>query len=270
MAVIDFKFGTLIRAGQYFTNGGKWDAELIDEVRNDRTNADLTITISVSFRKIDPKGDGIGQQLDSDNVPRPIQKWAHGEFEAFKAKLLREARRFWNGVFWLRTPTSVKGLDWPDRNPTHRCNLYCKLQLQEAIPPNIAHYEIDVVRVKDGNQFRSHSRLYSQNDIKSENLIRHSTVKFWTHFHEVGHLLGLGHVNHHDIHRNGLNSLKAYGVTKDQMQDVMGKGSRKHLWHAVPWQEAAATFTDTKKDEWQASFTRLPPVPLSQIHRIHS
>jgi len=33
---------------------------------------------------------------------------------------------------------------------------------------------------EDGENFRSNSRLYSQNDIKSESLIAHPATKFWT------------------------------------------------------------------------------------------
>jgi hypothetical protein len=83
-------------------------------------------------------------------------------------------------------------------------------------------------------------------------MIPHSTAKFFTHFHEVGHLLGLGHVGHGgktNVHSD--NSPKAYGVTMREMQDVMGRGTVAHPRHALPWQEAAATFTNTKKETWK-------------------
>ena len=87
-----------------------------------------------------------------------------------------------------------------------------------------AHYTIAVFRVQDGVNFRSNSVLYSQNDIKSQQMIPHSTVKFWTQFHEVGHLIGLGHVGtggKTNVHND--NSPTGYGGTKQEMQDVMGR-----------------------------------------------
>jgi hypothetical protein len=51
MVAIDFKFGTLIRTGPKLVNGGKWDADLAEWVRNTTTNADLTIYIRIIFSR---------------------------------------------------------------------------------------------------------------------------------------------------------------------------------------------------------------------------
>jgi hypothetical protein len=176
--------------------------------------------------------------------------------------LVAEAQRFWNGVFWLQTPPTYDGLNWPDSNATHRCNLYCRFELEQAIRESDSHYTIAVVRARDGETFRSNSRLYSQLDIRSEQLIPHSTKKFWTHFHEVGHLLGLGHVghNHRNVHHD--NSPTAYGVTLQEMSDVMGKGSARQAWHALPWQQGAESFTNVKAKDWTVRMHHLLPTPL--------
>jgi hypothetical protein len=277
---IDFKYGTLIRTGPKLINGGKWDAELNEWVRNATTNADLLISISIFFQKIDPAGgktDGLHEDADTGDIDpathaaypkKKILAWRKGEFEHFRSRLVREAQRFWSGVFWLKTPATYTGLDWPDVKPaTHRCNLYCKFELTAAASEADGHYTIAVVRVPDSEDFRSHSRLYSQKDIQAEQMIPKSTAKFFTHYHEVGHLLGLGHVgykDHHNLHAD--NSAQAYGVTMQDMQDVMGRGTAVHPWHALPWQEAAATFTNTKTTDWQVFMRqhiyphRLPPV----------
>jgi hypothetical protein len=265
MADVDFKFGSLIRTGPKLVNGGKWNADLAEWVRNTTTNADLTIYIRVHFAKIDPAG-ATGLHGDSDDEAahpskRKIQKWKTGEFERFTKNLVTGAQRYWNGVFWLQTPKSYSGLNYPDQRATHRCNLYCRFELELAPTEADAHYTIAVVRAQDGETFRSHSRLYSQNDIKSERLIPRSTAKFWTHFHEVGHLLGLGHVGtggHTNVH--GDNSASAYGVTQNEMQDVMGKGSARHAWHATPWQQAAEAFTGVKASEWKAFQNHILPL----------
>lgn len=273
MTDINFKYGSLIRTGPKLKNGGKWDATLDEFVRNSHMNADLTIFIRVYFAKINPTAGRAGLYGDTDDQPahpskRKIQRWAPGEFEHYTRQLLASAQRFWNGVFWLKTPSRYNGLDWPDSKPTHHCNIYCRLELEQAYKEGDSHYTIATVRVQDGEQFRSNSRLYSQLDIRSESLIPHSTVKFWTHFHEVGHLLGLGHIGwagHHNLHAN--NNPQAYGVTLQDKTDVMGMGSIRHHWHALPWQEAAADFTGISKNDWGVHTHHILPSPLSQAQR---
>jgi hypothetical protein len=272
---VDFKFGALIRTGPKLVNGGKWDAELIEWHRNATTNADLQINIRVYFQRIDPLGGNKGKYADSDTGRvvnkktgavgplKPIIAWKPHEFDYFVTRTLTGAQRFWSGIFWLNTPRAYHGLDWPDSAPTYRCNVFCKLALSRALSSADAHYTIAVVRVPDSESFRSNSRLYSQKDIESEQMIPGSTRKFFTHFHEVGHLLGLGHVGWHG-HRNlHDNDAKAYGVTLHDMLDVMGRGTAIHEWHATPWREAAATFTSTDKNHWKVSVRRhLPPERL--------
>lgn len=276
MTMINFRHGSLIRGGPKLTNGGKWDAMLDDDVCNAYTNAELTIYIRVHFQQINPARGNTGVYGDADDKPnhpskRPIKAWQPGEFETFKRNLLEQAQRFWSGIFWLKTPSSYKGLDWPESKPTHRCHVFCQVELSEARTPGDAHYTIAVVRIPDDETFRSHSRLYTQRDIEAETLIPHSTTKFWTHYHEVGHLLGLGHIGyhgHHNLHHN--NQARAYGVTLREMQDVMGKGSVRHSWHALPWQEAVAALTDTSKHQWSVHMKHhghhITPTPLGHGH----
>ncbi|HXB25089.1 MAG TPA: hypothetical protein VNV25_10205 [Gemmatimonadaceae bacterium] len=273
MTDLVFKYGSLIRSGPQLVNGGKWDATLEDEVRNGRTNADLTIFIRVFFSKIDPASGKKGLYPDTDDTPanpskRRIQAWGRGEFDRFANNLVAGAQRFWNGVFWLKTPNTYADLDWPDESPTHHCHLYCKFALSRALDVKDSHYTIAAVRVADNETFRSNSRLYSQRDIESENMIPHSTAKFWTHFHEVGHLLGLGHVGHgasRNVH--GDNSAQAYGVTMQEMTDVMGRGSLRHSWHALPWQQAAEEFTGVAAKDWTVHMKHIWPTVLATAGR---
>jgi hypothetical protein len=54
------------------------------------------------------------------------------------------------------------------------------------------------------------------------------------------------------------------------MTDVMGKGSARRAWHALPWQEGAAALTETKKEDWHVFMRHhghhLTPTPLFRRH----
>lgn len=103
--------------------------------------------------------------------------------------------------------------------------------------------------------------LLDSKDLNAEQRIG-ATVKYWTAFHEVGHLLGLEHVNAHGPGVTDPSSTPAYGVTRAQKNDVMGKGSVRTLKHALPWQQAAASLTNTKPEDWRPSMRSIPPEPL--------
>ena len=265
MGTVDFKFGTLIRTGPKLVYGGKWDADLVDWKIDSTTNAYLTIFIRVFFLKIDPVG-MTGTYGDADDTAansskKAIQKWKPGEFERYVRNLTGSAQKFWDGQFWLKTPKTYDGLNYPSKDrATHRANIYCKLDLKAAQQAHDAHYTIAVVRSQDDVAFRSNAVLYSQNDIKSEQMIPHSTVKFWTHFHEVGHLIGLGHVGSGgNTNVPNDNSPTAYGVTAKEMQDVMGRGHARHNWHAAPWQQGAEAFTGVKASDWKVFSHHISP-----------
>jgi hypothetical protein len=280
MTDVKFNYGTLIReVGSKLDYCGKWNATLNESVRNAQTNADMTLFIRVHFKKIDPPQLPAGaKQLlgpmrlrgyysDHDGRPFRIQAWARHEFEHFTRVLLASAQRFWSGVFWLQTPIDYHGLDWPEAKPTHRCNIYCKLRLAQAFSEDNAHYTVALVRIShdQGGYFRSDAALMSSWALRSWNLVfPKSTTKFWTHYHEVGHLIGLGHIGWAG-HRNIFTGEPAaYGVTLHDKRDVMGKGSVRRPWHALAWQEAAAEFTGTKPTDWVVHMKHIKPQDLRQ------
>lgn len=204
--VIKFKYGTLMREERHIAEKmdytAKWAATLDESVRNNYTNANLTILIRIYLAKFswDPApGDlSILEFADSDKNLRKVQPWAPNEFETFAWRLVHSAQRFWTGKFWLETPHNCNGLDWPDAKPTHRCNIYCKFSLARGFSEGDAHYTIPVARLWDGEKsyFRSNALLFSSRDTQKRPIpdLPKSSVKFWAHIHEVGHLIGLGHV----------------------------------------------------------------------------
>jgi hypothetical protein len=243
---IDFKFETMTNRGNAFGEG-KWDADLDQSVRDGQSNADLAIIIRVYFNKIEREG----------------VIWEDDQFQKFKRLVLASAQRFWDKSFFLKTPSKFNGLNWPDEKPTHRCNVNCRLKLIETVHPVDAHCSIATYRVADIEpDFAETSHHLSSRVMDGIRAIPGSKMVQLTHVHEVGHWLGLGHVNARDITAPGANDIRAYGVKLSEMEDVMGRGMVRHKWHAEPWQQAAATITGTKKTDWGVSMAPIPPVLL--------
>lgn len=256
MGTVNFEYGTLIHGQQ--NNMGTFDADINADVRNRTTNADLTLFIRINFQQINPTA-GSNTYNDWDGTAVPIRAWRPHEWTNWKGRFLSGCRSKWHGKFWLQTPTTYNSLNWPQQNPTHRCNLYCRFEISEQANQNGAHAVIPVVRVNGNHNFRSHMLLYSNRDLRAESLTRGS--QFFTHLHEIGHLIGLDHPG------TGLPGCTTGGETAcyasaDGNQGVMGLGSRIYARHAQPWKRAAALLTGTREADWTVSLRRVYPRPI--------
>lgn len=89
------------------------------------------------------------------------------------------------------------------------------------------------------------------------------------HVHEVGHLLGLDHVDvgkPHCSSSGDTNAAACYGVADDDMKAVMGSGMQLRAENAYPWREALRSFA--LADLITAAFNPLPgfvPRPTLQM-----
>lgn len=257
MSTVDFEFGTLIQGQR--NQQGTFDADINPSVRNATTNADLTLYIRINFQKIEPTA-ASNTYNDADGTAVPIRAWRPGEFETFKRTFLGQCRRAWHGKFWLKTPASYSSLNWPARNATHRCNLYCRFDISEQANANGAHAVIPVVRVSGNNTFRSHMLLYSNLDTRRERLVRGS--HFVTTAHEIGHLIGLDHPGINLATCATGNEQPCYAAADGTATGVMGMGSRIFDRHAQPWKKAAAALTGVAEANWTVSRRREYPTRL--------
>lgn len=254
MTTVNFEHGTLIQGRQ--NQMGTFDADIDESVCNQTTNANLTLYIRICFQQVNPTPTS-NTYNDWDGNAVPIRNWRASEWVDWKRRFLSDCRRRWHGKFWLVTPTTYNRLNWPERNPTHRCNLYCRFEISEQSGPNGAHAVIPVVRVDGNHFFRSHMLLYSNRDLRAERLTRGSL--FYTHVHEIGHLIGLDHPGASLAGCTTGGEDVCYASADGNDRGVMGMGSRIYARHARPWQKAAAALTSTRESDWAVSLRRAYP-----------
>lgn len=259
MGEVTFEFGTLIHGRQ--NQMGTFDADLNPDVRNSTTNADLTLYIRINFQRIDPTPGSPATYRDYDGTAVPIRAWRDAEWTQWKSRFLSDCRTKWNGKFWLVTPATYNRLNWPEQNPTHRCNLYCRFEISEQGNSQGAHAVIPVVRVNGRHSFRSHMLLYSNNDIRAEQLTRGSN--FFTHVHEIGHLIGLQHPGTGRPGCVGGGEAVCYRSADGDERGAMGLGSDMRAEYARPWTRAASILTGVPQASWTVSLVRTYPQRLA-------
>lgn len=234
----------------------EWNADLDSDVCDPYTNADLTIVLKIGFRQINPSGgaaEGTYHDYGDATAPsRKIIKWTSAAWVAWTKDLMKSAQDYWNGKFWLVNNYPV--LEYDVKGVTYRPNIYCRLEIRQANVPEIgpvdAHHVIDVVRLHPTvTWFGSHSTLYDSRDtrwVEKNKDSKGRPVMQRAHVHEIGHLLGLGHVDEGKPHcpkAGDTNAAVCYGVTDRDMRNVMGSGMARTADLGKPWRRAAAQIT---------------------------
>lgn len=250
-----------------------WDAELNTDVCDVFNNGDLTIKLKIGFRQINPAG-GAAQGTyhdygDPTEKTKKIIKWSNQAWTAWRTNFVQSAQRYWHGKFWLIN--NFDHLCYEVKGVKFRPNIWCRFSLSDVDPTSGApHHTIDVVRLHASEHwFGSHSTLYDSLDTRRAQKATDSLgngIMQQAHVHEIGHLLGLGHVDIGKPHcpaAGNTNAAACYGVADADKQSVMGAGMKLLTDHANPWRRAIAQLTNksavANPGDWSAKMQRHYP-----------
>jgi hypothetical protein len=256
--------------------GSRFDSELDVSMVNGQTNAELTLFLRVCLTQV-PGGQTIQDANNNPNLTFQTHDWTPGAWSRFCQVYQRDAQQFWTGKFWLVTPNDYGDLDWPDRSPTHRPNVWCRLRVSVVTASGRPHKTIRVVRLVpprgqsyDAGTFRSQDDQYDNFDLGTVTYIRdRRRYRQRTIIHEVGHALDLPHIGVMAgigaCPADNTNADDCYGVTDAHRQDVMGFGHRLSTHDALPWRRRIAQHTGTGDTAWAPFLIRHYPRRLGSF-----
>ena len=258
---------TTVRSDFYTNQEATFDAYLY-KPQTPPEQLKLLIQLRVNLRQW-PLGP-IPLVADTDGKPFWAQPWPEHDWRHFVRGAAWQAS-LWNDKFWLVPPETCKDYDVATPHQVWRPNIRCELAVDFAatrdVHKTIKAANIDLRANVNPRDFRAAGLIWCSLSAvpflfpasAGAGPFLHSVIA-----HELGHLIGLGHIGLMlktplcmssiaiQGESEGRNDTWCYGVGQGKIQgNIMGTGSEFTEVNAIPWVWAIKQITGRSWEHWK-------------------